>query len=106
MAKGIGLKAKAALAVVAGVAALSASTVAQGDAGTAKERPVHPNDAKIEAQWLAGKTAGKPVNCISLTEARSSRHVGDRTILYRVNSKLVYRNDPPGAARALPPVRR
>jgi hypothetical protein len=103
MTKGIGMTAKAALAVMAGVAALGASTMAQGDAGGRRERPVHPRDAKVEAQWLAGKVAGNPVDCISLTEARSSRNIGDRTILYRVNNKLIYRNDPPGGCPGLAP---
>ncbi|MFM9852394.1 MAG: hypothetical protein ACKVOJ_06255 [Sphingomonadaceae bacterium] len=42
---------------------------------------------------LAGKVAGKPQNCINLTQSYSTEQIGDKTILYKVNRKFLYRND-------------
>jgi hypothetical protein len=50
---------------------------------------------------LEGKVAGKPQSCINLRDAYSTQQVGDKTILYKVNRKLVYRNDPQGGCTAL-----
>ena len=50
---------------------------------------------------LAGKTAGKPQTCISLRDANGTEQVGDRTILYTVNKRLIYRNDPRGGCPSL-----
>jgi hypothetical protein len=44
------------------------------------------------AKALAGKVAGAPKSCISLTESRSSTTYRE-AILYRVNRNLVYLND-------------
>lgn len=42
---------------------------------------------------LAGKIAGKPQNCISLTQSYSTEQIGEKTILYKVSRKFLYRND-------------
>lgn len=44
---------------------------------------------------LTGLTAGKPQDCIRHLEARSSRIYGS-TVLFKVSSGLVYRNDTRG----------
>lgn len=48
-------------------------------------------DPKV-TKALAGKVAGEPRDCLSLVDARSSSTYRG-TILYRVNRKLIYRND-------------
>jgi hypothetical protein len=50
---------------------------------------------------LSGKVAGKPQSCINLRDASSTQQVGDKTILYSVNRKLTYRNDPYGGCPGL-----
>lgn len=53
------------------------------------------DDAKI-AKALDGLTPGAPQNCIGQGLGRFRTQVIGRTILYRSNSKLVYRNDTNG----------
>ena len=50
---------------------------------------------------LKGKVAGKPQSCINIRNANSTQQIGDRTILYKVSKKLVYRNDPLGGCSGL-----
>lgn len=50
---------------------------------------------------LGGKVAGKPQSCIDVRRADSTQQIGDRTILYKVSKKLVYRNDPLGGCAGL-----
>ncbi len=50
---------------------------------------------------LEGKVAGKSRSCIDLRSANSTQQIGDRTILYKVSKKLVYRNDPIGGCSGL-----
>jgi hypothetical protein len=56
--------------------------------GAAADRPEDPEVTKA----LAGKVAGEPRDCLSLVDARSSSTY-EGTVLYRVSSKLTYRND-------------
>ena len=49
---------------------------------------------------LAGRTAGKPVSCISLNWSRSSDVIPGRAIVYRVGGKL-YVNTPRSGAESL-----
>jgi Family of unknown function (DUF6491) len=52
---------------------------------------------------LAGKTAGKPVNCISTFNSDNMVRISDDILLYRVSGNLVYKNNLrfscPGLAR-------
>ena len=52
---------------------------------------------KLEKQ-LAGRTPGKPVSCISLSQVRggSSTFANPDTIVYRASSRLSYVNQPAG----------
>ncbi len=53
---------------------------------------VNDRDAANVEKALAGKTAGEPKNCLTRFEAeRMSVH--DGLVLFRVNRKLVYKND-------------
>lgn len=58
------------------------------------------DQAKLD-KALAGKTAGASQTCIPLVQIRNTTYVGNRTILYRISSNLVYRNDPPGGCPGL-----
>jgi Family of unknown function (DUF6491) len=52
---------------------------------------------------LAGKTAGKPVSCISTFNSDNMVRISDNILLYRVSGNLVYKNNLrstcPGLAR-------
>ncbi len=50
---------------------------------------------------LVGKVAGKPQSCINLRDTSSTQQVGEKTIIYSVNRRLVYRNDPYGGCPGL-----
>ena len=52
------------------------------------------------AKTLEGRTAGKPVNCISLNRVRSSRIIDDTAIVYDAGNTL-YVNRPRGGAESL-----
>ncbi|NJC35055.1 hypothetical protein GGR88_002569 [Sphingomonas jejuensis] len=61
-------------------------------------------DARLdedERDALAGLTPGQPQACIPINQSRSTTFIGDRTILYRVNQNLIYRNDPPNGCPGL-----
>ena len=57
-------------------------------------------DAKL-SKALAGKVAGPPVRCLPPARTNGMTIIDDNTILFRRNSKLVYRNDPPGGCHPL-----
>ena len=84
--------AAAGLAAIAGGTAVVASSAAS---------PLSAKDQTKLDKALAGKTAGSSQTCIPLTQIRDTIYVGNRTILYRVSSNLVYRNDPPGGCPGL-----
>lgn len=52
------------------------------------------------ADALKGKVAGKPVTCVNLRDIRSTKAIGDRTLIYEASARLVYRNDPVGGCPA------
>ncbi len=60
----------------------------------------HANAEAELADALKGKTPGKPVSCVNLRDIRSTKTIGDRTLIYGVNSRLIYRNDPAGGCPA------
>ena len=49
---------------------------------------------------LDGRVAGKPVNCISLSDANSSQIINGKAIIYRVGGRL-YVNEPQSGAASL-----
>lgn len=81
----------AAAALVAGC--MSGPPSAQAEAAAADRQAAI--DAEL-ADALRGKVAGTPVSCINLRDIRSSRNIGEQTILYEMSSSLIYRNDPYG----------
>lgn len=55
-----------------------------------------------ERDPLAGRTAGEPVNCISLSQSTSPQVVDQNTILYREGAgRRIWRTGPKGACPAL-----
>ena len=74
------------------IAALAGPSIARTEAYEARQSR---EQERLE-KALAGKAPGKPTSCIPITQVRSTSYFGNRTILYRMNSKLVYRNDPAG----------
>lgn len=65
--------------------------------------PSAPNAASDEARMeraLKGLTPGKPVNCIAQIRPNyTTEAIGD-VILYKINNKLIYRNDTTGGCSA------
>lgn len=73
-----------------GIAALALTAGLVGPS-VARERPSKPS---VE-QALAGYTAGKPTSCLPTNRSYSSRRVGERTVLFRIGQRELWRNDLP-----------
>ncbi|NYT42208.1 hypothetical protein HZY97_15660 [Sphingomonas sp. R-74633] len=61
-------------------------------------------DGKGEAEIakaIAGRTAGKPTDCIYLRDIRSSKIIDKTAILYEMNNGLIYVNRPKSGASSL-----
>ena len=79
----------------AAAAALSALLVGVADAR---------RDRSPEAEYqrlIAGKTPGKPVDCIDTRFTRPSLSAYGDKLIYRVSSKLVYVNDSTGGCQGV-----
>jgi hypothetical protein len=50
---------------------------------------------------IAGKVAGKPQGCISLSRTRSSQIIGENAIIYRVSNNALFVNKPVGGCSGL-----
>jgi hypothetical protein len=68
--------------------------------GSAPARLTERQAARLEAA-LSEKVAGKPVSCISRYPQASLTAINDRVLLYRVSSRLIYRNDLIGSCSGL-----
>lgn len=79
----------------AAVAVLAACAATASAPTPRDERRAADDEAKI-ARALDGYTPGAPVSCVNQRLLRSNQTFGDGTILYRVSTRLMYRNDPPG----------
>lgn len=76
--------------IAIGMAALIAAGLAVGPSSaseTSREQTVE--------QALEGYTPGEPTNCLPSNLSFSSRRVGDRTVLFRVGTRQLWRNDLP-----------
>ena len=69
-----------------------ATSAASGD------RPEH--GGRTLDQRLAGLTPGKPTDCLNNLPSNSTETFG-ATILYKVNSRLIYRNDTSGGCEGM-----
>jgi Family of unknown function (DUF6491) len=56
--------------------------------------------ARLESA-LAGKVAGEPVSCISRYPQSNLTAISDSVLLYRVSSRLIYRNDLMGGCHGI-----
>ena len=78
-----------------GAALLGASATA-----LAADRDNSKNEAKLTAA-LAGRVAGKPVDCISLRDIRSSQIIDDTAIVYDTGGGRLFVNRPRIGAESL-----
>lgn len=89
------------LAMSAASVALAGCTAA--DSGPRQFDPLSPKAMRQMDRLLAGKVAGEPRTCINGLNDREMIRISDDTVIYRVSSNLVYRNDLryscPGLAR-------
>lgn len=74
-------------ALLAAVATPAAAAARDGEADLAKA--------------VAGRTAGKPVDCILLRNIRSSRIIDGTAIVYEMNNGVFYVNRPRSGAESL-----
>lgn len=81
-----------AIAVVAMAAATLSACVAGGEQAAGPQAMSPRELAALEAN-LGGKVAGEPVRCIRNDQGVNTVRVSDDILLYRVSSRLVYRND-------------
>ena len=53
------------------------------------------------AKAIDGRVAGKPVDCLSLRDIRSTRIIDRTAIIYETHGGTIYVNTPEGGARSL-----
>jgi hypothetical protein len=84
-----------------GAVATLAGCKADGTNRTAA--PLTDKQAQLLEKELGGKIAGEPLRCLHRPQSASLVQISDDILLYRVSSRLVYRNDLrsrcPGLAR-------
>ena len=73
-----------------------------GCAGSGSEpvRLTERQAARLEAA-LNGKVPGEPVSCVARYPGANLTAISDRVLLYRVSSRLIYRNDMAGGCSGL-----
>lgn len=81
--------------------ALALASLAACTTAPAPQAALTPKEARQLAAALEGKVPGKPVSCVSTFRSSNLRAIGERTLVYRVNRNLTYRNDLVGACRGL-----
>lgn len=72
-----------------------------GCAGAYEPRPLTEKQTSELDKALAGKVAGERVSCINRFPQSSLKVISDNVLLYRVSSKLTYRNDLIGSCSGL-----
>lgn len=72
-----------------------------GCAGSYEPTPLTEKQATELEKALVGKVPGEKVSCISNYPSNSLRVISNNVLLYRVSSKLVYRNDLIGSCNGL-----
>lgn len=82
---------------------LAAAGIACGAlAANAFATPNEPSRAERQMErMLSGKSPGEPQRCIWLREINGTSIIDQDTILYRVDSQTVYRNEIPGGCPGL-----
>jgi hypothetical protein len=69
-------------------------------ASPAREARAAKEEAALE-KAIAGKVAGKPVSCISLSDIDRSQNIGENAIIYRISNNRFYVNRPRGGCSGL-----
>ena len=77
------------LAAALPICALASCAQIETAAGS---KPLSEKQAMALDKELSGKTAGKPVNCLSNTQTNDLIRVSDDVLLYRQSGRLVYQN--------------
>lgn len=72
-----------------------------GCTGSYEPKPLTDKQAATLDKALAGKVAGEKMSCINREPQTSLTVVSNSVLLYRVNRKLVYRNDLIGSCNGL-----
>jgi hypothetical protein len=72
-----------------------------GCAGSYTPTPLTPRQTADLDKALAGKVAGEPQTCINREPQTSLVAISNNVVLYRVNRKLVYKNDLIGSCSGL-----
>jgi hypothetical protein len=72
-----------------------------GCAGSYEPKPLTTKQMAALDKALDGKVPGEKVSCINSQPQTSLRVISDSVLLYRVSSKLVYRNDLLGSCTGL-----
>jgi hypothetical protein len=85
---------------IVSLAAIGLIATAVVAASPAQEKRAAKEAAALE-KAIAGKVAGKPVSCISLSRARASQIISENAIIYRVSSNTIYVNKPVGGCSGL-----
>lgn len=82
----------------------SLALIACGGAAPASESAASDpkSDAARMERALKGLVPGKPINCISQFRPSYSTEIIGDTILYKVNRRLIYRNETSGGCNATP----
>lgn len=78
-----------------------ASLALAGCAGSYEPTPLTAKQATELEKALEGKVPGEKVSCITSYPQSSLRVISNNVLLYRVSSKLVYRNDLIGSCNGL-----
>jgi hypothetical protein len=70
-------------------------------AGSQKNEARVAKEAAALEKVLTGKVSGKPVSCITLSQADRSQIIGENAIIYRVSSNRLFVNKPRGGCSGL-----
>lgn len=80
---------------------LAAILLVTGCAGGYQAQPLTQKQTVRLEKELAGKVAGEPTACINRLPQSDLRVISDSVLLYRVSSRLIYRNDVIGRCTGL-----
>ncbi|MGE4322753.1 MAG: hypothetical protein AB7E60_06935 [Sphingobium sp.] len=70
-------------------------------AGTYEPRPLTDKQALMLEKAIAGMTPGEKVSCIPRSPSTNMTVISGNVLLYRANSRLIYRNDLIGSCNGL-----
>jgi Family of unknown function (DUF6491) len=86
--------------IIMSLAAISLLGTAVIAASPAQEERAAKEEAALQ-KAIAGKVAGKPVSCISLSDIDRSQNIGENAIIYRISTNRFYVNKPRGGCTGL-----